>query len=119
MGRKLTDQERADREMSEAAFQRRVIYRAHKAGWTVFHVQRSLVGTEGQVVTATSRDGKGFPDLLLVKAGHRPIFAELKRELGKPSDEQWAWLDLLIAAEQVAVVWRPSDLKQIATVLRD
>jgi hypothetical protein len=117
----LTDQERADREMTEAAFRRRVLYRARKYGWTCLYVQRAVVGgTEDAPIirTPTGKDGKGFPDLLLVKAGRTPIFAELKKELGRPSDEQWEWLDLLISAGQNAVVWRPSQLKDIEVVLR-
>lgn len=117
LGRKLTDQERADRQMSEAAFQRRVLYRAKKAGWRHVHVSPAMVGGEGDTVFITPT-AKGFPDLILVKAGRQPIFAELKKELGHLTQDQWDWLDLLIAAGQCAVVWRPSDLPQIEEVLR-
>jgi hypothetical protein len=119
MGRKLTDAERELRAMTEAQFQRRVQYRAKKHGWRCFHVFPSLVGgPDGTIVTATTKDGKGFPDLLLVRAGRAPIYAELKRELGTVSPEQWAWLELLIDAGQIAVVWRPSDLPKIEEVLK-
>jgi len=118
----LTDQERADREMTEAAFQRRVIYRARKWGWKVCHFGVSMVGvdSEGEPIYATQAagDAEGFPDLVLVKAGRQPIFAELKRELTQPTEKQWAWLDLLIAAGQYACVWRPSQLRAIEEVLK-
>lgn len=121
MPKRLTDQERADRQMTEAAFQRRVIYRARRSGWRAVHFHAASVGSDGEEVfiTPVSGDAKGFPDLILVKPGRQPIFAELKRELGKLSPEQWAWLDLLIAAGQNAVIWRPSMLRLIEGVLRD
>ena len=118
VGRRLTDQERAAREMSEAAFQRRVLYRARKYGWKTVHLTAKLVaiGADGQAVYAT--DEAGFPDLMLFKPGRAPIFAELKKELGKLTDGQWEWLDLLIAAGQFGVVWRPSMLPEIEEILR-
>lgn len=117
----LTDAERRAREMTEAALQRRVVYRARKAGWRVIHFHASIVGgTEENPIfaTAVSGDARGVPDLILVKAGRKPIWAELKRELEHPAPHQWAWLDLLIAAEQVVCVWRPSDLPAIERILR-
>lgn len=121
MGRKLTDQERADRAMLESTFQSKVIRFARKHGWRVVHMYPSIVGGSEDApvyVTAISADGDGFPDLILVKPGRQPIFAECKRVLTKPSAKQWAWLDLLIAAGQVAVVWRPDMWPQIQQVLR-
>lgn len=122
LARKLTDQERADRAVLEAAFQRKVVYRARKAGWKVVHFHQSVVGSaaDGTPVVATpvSGDAKGFPDLILVKPGHPVLYVELKRELGKPSPEQIAWLDLLQAAGQYAMIWRPSQMKDIERVLR-
>lgn len=119
MGRKLTDAERELRAMTEAQFLNRVKYRARKHGWKLFHVHPALVGgPEGRMVTATTKDGKGFPDCLLAKPGRQLIFAELKRETGVVAPEQWAWLELLIDSGQYAVVWRPSDLPLIEEVLK-
>jgi hypothetical protein len=60
----------------------------------------------------------GFPDEVLVRSG-RLIFAELKSERGKLSDEQAAWLEELRAVPGVDVyLWRPADMDAIATVLR-
>jgi hypothetical protein len=60
----------------------------------------------------------GFPDEVLVR-GPRLVFAELKSERGKLSDEQAAWLDALRAVPGVEVyVWRPADMEAIARVLR-
>jgi VRR-NUC domain len=60
----------------------------------------------------------GFPDEVLVRSG-RLIFAELKSERGKLSDEQAAWLEELRAVPGLEVfVWRPEHMDEIATVLR-
>ena len=57
----------------------------------------------------------GFPDRVLVR--DRLIFAELKREHGKPTVAQKEWLDGLAGAGVETYLWRPSDLDEIATVL--
>jgi len=60
----------------------------------------------------------GFPDEVLVRSG-RLIFAELKSERGKLSDEQEAWLEELRAVPGVEVyLWRPADMDAIAAALR-
>lgn len=120
MAQRLTDQQKKDRAVLEKAFQQRVIRLAKRCGWKVVHFHAASVGSDGEQVfiTPVSGDAKGFPDLILVKPGRQPIFAELKRELGKVSPEQWEWLDLLIAAGQFGVVWRPSDMEKIKAVLK-
>jgi len=50
----------------------------------------------------------GYPDLTLCRDG-RLIFAELKAERGRLSDEQARWLQDLAATRAEVVVWRPSD----------
>ena len=75
-------------------------------GWRRFHTWLS------------KHSPAGFPDEVLVRSG-RLIFAELKSERGKLSDEQEAWLEELRAVPGVEVfVWRPADMDEIATVLR-
>jgi VRR-NUC domain-containing protein len=60
----------------------------------------------------------GFPDEVLVR-GDRLVFAELKSEKGKLSDEQERWLEALRGVPGVEVyVWRPADVDAIATALR-
>jgi hypothetical protein len=51
----------------------------------------------------------GFPDLVLVR--ERVIFAEIKRETGQPSAEQYEWLEALAEAGQEVYLWRPSDME--------
>ncbi|HET7070108.1 MAG TPA: VRR-NUC domain-containing protein [Nocardioides sp.] len=91
----------------------RVLYRAKKYGWKVAHAGRGAVSErpDGGQVWVTPM-AEGWPDLSCFKAGHRPIFIELKREQGKVSDDQIAWLQLLNLCGCPAVVVRPSDLRE-------
>ncbi len=122
MPRRLTDQERADREVRETPFMNWIISYARRHGWWVIHFHQSIVGQDslGNPIwaTAVSADARGAPDLILVKPARQPIWAEVKDELSKPTPRQWEWLDRLIAAGQFGVVWRPSMKKDIMAVLR-
>lgn len=102
---RLTDEERADRQMLEETLRSRVLYRTHKYGWRVLSIQRAVVGP-GAFRTPAS---KGFPDLSLF--GPRVLYRELKRELGKLTPEQQEWRDILLAAGADWAIWRPSDLR--------
>jgi hypothetical protein len=97
----LTPQERADRAMPEALLKKEVLRLAKTHGWLVQHLSH-------EPRHAYRLGGKGFPDLVLAKDGRDPIFAELKREMEEPDDEQNRWLDAL---GWFAHVWRPSDLR--------
>lgn len=91
--------------MTERQFQSQVVKVAKLNGWLVYHTFDSR------------RSEPGFPDLVLVK-GERVIFAELKSEQGRVRPEQVEWLERLsVAKEMKAVVWRPSELKQIVKSL--
>jgi hypothetical protein len=93
--------------ISEKQFQGEVVQLAKLLGWKHYHTHNSR------------RSPEGFPDLVLVKARHQPIYAELKSEKGTVSDDQQQWLDLLAKAGQRAFVWRPDDLEQIAQLLNE
>lgn len=105
MAGRLTDEERADRAMSEKNLHSRVAYRARKYGVKMLHIQRALAA--GQWMTPAA---KGFPDLLIVTR-FRIMFRELKKELGKLTPEQEEWRDRLIQSGGDYDVWRPSDLR--------
>jgi len=111
---RLTDEERADRKMSEKTLNARVIYRAKKYGWRVVRIQRSQVGAAGSFRTGTVR---GFPDLILFKnvgsdwPGDGIMYRELKKELGKLDEAQVEWGTLVARAGGNWGVWRPSDLR--------
>lgn len=92
--------------ITERDFQRQVADVAKLFGWSLYHPQLSKWSE------------RGWPDLALVRPP-RLVFAELKRENGKTTEHQDRWLGLLRGVPGVEVfLWRPSDLEQIAAVLR-
>lgn len=101
---------------SEASFMASVLDYAKLRGWRRAHF-RPAQKKNGGWITAVQGDGAGFPDLVLVR-GHRVIYAELKSERGKLSDEQARWIADLEAADQAVFVWRPSDWADVERILR-
>ncbi len=92
--------------MTERDFQRQVLDLAGILGWTVYHPALSKWSE------------RGWPDLTMVRPP-RLILAELKRETGRSSTHQDRWLAMLGQCPGVEVyLWRPSDLDEIAAVLR-
>ena len=117
--------------MTERDFQRTVIELAQRLGWRVAHF-RPAMNARGDWRTPVAADGKGFPDLVLVRDG-RLIFAELKTNHGRLRPEQKQWLDDLSwvgldsagchecggARNFYAVsTWRPADWDHIEETLR-
>lgn len=99
--------------MSESQLQEAVIDCAHTFRWMVAHFRPARVMRGGREIyeTPVAADGKGFPDLVLVRRG-RLVFAELKTASGKPSAHQDVWLRELFAVERESAtvqtfVWRP------------
>jgi hypothetical protein len=86
---------------------------------TLFNSKRGLAPATGWKLlyhTLRSKGSRsGFPDRVLVR--DRVIFAELKREKTKPTDEQKAWLDGLARAGAETYLWIPSDLNEIGRIL--
>ncbi len=99
---------------SEAAFMRTVLAYARLRGWTVAHFRPAKTAHGWR--TAVQGDGAGFPDLVLVR-GPRLLFVELKTDLGRLTDAQQRWLNRLLTAEQIALIWRPSDWSAIEKCL--
>ena len=100
---------------TETQFQESVIEAAHTFGWRVAHF-RAARTADGSWRTPVQADGRGFPDLVLVR--DRVIFAELKSDTGKVSDEQHEWIAWLEGAGAQAEVWRPADWPLIEATLR-
>lgn len=100
---------------SENDWQRVVIDYAHLRGWHVAHFRGAWSKDGERYMTPVGADGKGFPDLCLVR--ERVVFAELKSETGKLSREQADWYNKLKAAEQEVSIWRPSDWNKIVKIL--
>ena len=92
--------------VTEKQLQSDIIRIAKRCGWKVYHTHDSR------------RSEFGFPDLTMVRRG-RLIFAELKRELGKPTPEQSEWLEALSLVPGIEVfIWRPQDMAEIERVLK-
>lgn len=92
-----------DARITERDFQAHVLEMVRAFGWRAYHSWSSV------------NSQRGFPDLVLVR--ERVIFAELKREDGRTTLEQAAWLADLEAADAEVHVWRPGDREEIAHVL--
>jgi hypothetical protein len=91
--------------VTEKAFLRQVTDLAHILGWSPYHT------------TFSKWSEAGWPDLALVRSG-RLILAELKSEKGRLTPAQQVWLDRLRECPVEVYLWRPSDLEQIAQILR-
>lgn len=91
--------------LSEAELQRAVIGRAQQLRWKVMH---PLPGQtpKGRWSTATQGDGKGFPDLTLVR--ERIVFVELKAKGKYLSTSQQMWRDWLLEAGGEWYCWKPT-----------
>jgi hypothetical protein len=99
--------------MSEEDFQQAVIEYAQERGWKVAHFRKAR--TKKGWRTAVAADGKGFPDLVLVR--NRIVWAELKSEAGEMSPDQENWRDWLKESGQEWYCWKPSDWPTIIQVL--
>ena len=104
--------------LKEKDFQRTVIEYARGRGWMVAHFGNTvkIVRRGSDYKTIPDRGAAGFPDLVLVRTP-RVVYAELKGEKGKLSEEQALWLRALGLCGQDVHVWRPSDWPTIEAVL--
>jgi hypothetical protein len=100
--------------MSGKVLQATIIELAHMYGWRVAHFTSVLAtGRDGQprYRTPVSADGKGFPDLVLVRSHDRVMFVEVKGDGDKVRPEQQQWLDdLRSCAIHDVYVWTPKEL---------
>lgn len=97
--------------MTEAELVDSVIDLAQRLGFLVAHFRPAMLA-DGRYRTAVQGDGKGFPDLVLVRdSSPRLLFAECKSETGKLTVEQEEWIRRLRLAHFKAAVclWRPRD----------
>ena len=86
---------------------------ARQNGWHVAHFRPALTGRGWR--TPVQADGKGFPDLVLVR--ERVIYAELKSRTGSLEPEQRAWRDWLRATGAEWHLWRPDQRDEITALL--
>lgn len=74
------------------------------AGWRYYHTHDSR------------RSVAGFPDIVAIR-GTRLLVLELKSESGKPTSEQYAWLEDFDRVGAQAYVVRPSNLDELAAIV--
>ena len=104
-------------QMSEAEVQRNTIDMARTLGWQCAHFRPGMTSRlrrnkDGALVpvwvTPVQGDGKGFPDLIAVRA-RRGLAIEFKREGQNATPEQNEWLIAFHWAGFESYTWRPSD----------
>lgn len=125
-------------DLTEDQWLRTVLDLAAAYGWRTYHVDnsaRKVTRRSGSVawVRNVNVQGKGFPDLVLVRAKDgRLIFAELKTNTGHVDHEQRQWLnDLEAVHDEVhhqsgnlmrdhieVFIWRPRDYDAMERALR-
>lgn len=100
-----------DGSQSEDSFLDQVLALAKVCGWRRAHFRPAQ--TKHGWRTAVSGDGKGFPDLLLIRR-LRLVVIELKSEAGNTTREQEEWLSAFDGVPGVEVyIFRPSDWHEI------
>lgn len=99
--------------LKEADFQKAIIDLARRLGWRVAHFRVSQ--TDERWMTPVAADGKGFPDLVLVR--ERIVWIEVKAEKGRVRPDQVEWIDALRNAGAEVHIWRPSQWTLIEGVL--
>ena len=107
--------------VTEVMFQQQVIDYAQSVGWRCAHFRPArMKGKDGEEVwrTPVQADGKGWPDLVMVRAG-RQVVMELKSDKGELSPDQQAWLEAFGQCRDVEVyLCKPGDIAEIEEVLR-
>jgi len=100
--------------VSEDRFRAQVVRRARQLDWMTMFIGRGKGG--GNWVTQMGGDGKGWPDLTLVR--ERVVCAELKTDTNyHVSPEEKVWLERLKLAGIETYIWRPRHWEQIEEVL--
>lgn len=96
--------------MTERELLGAVVARARLQHWKVahFHTVQAVVGGKKRWMTPVAADGKGFPDLLLVR--ERVLAVEIKGGGHRPTKEQDAWLTAFRLAGVRVAVFQPQDL---------
>lgn len=97
--------------MKEVDLEDAVIDAAHRLGWYVAHFSPVPISRGETTIWRTpfKADGKGFPDLVLVR--QKVIYAELKIHGRKLSEEQLEWARKLTAASVEVYLWTDRDWK--------
>ncbi len=96
--------------MTGKELQDAVVELARTLGWRVAHFKPVLAAYPGSAkrwMTPVAADGKGFPDLLMVR--ERQLVVEIKGDKDRLRPDQNVWLSAFRTAGEPAVVWTPKD----------
>ena len=93
---------------SEADLQRAVIDLARMFGWRIAHFRPAHTAKGWR--TPVEADGKGWPDLVMIRPP-RIVIAELKVGRNQVTEDQATWLELFRQANLETHVWRETDLR--------
>lgn len=112
MPKRLTPQEKLDRELSEKQYQKMITDLATLYGWKWVHFSDSrAVNKRGQAFG--DKQSAGWPDLFLIRPPEIVVI-ECKKELGgDPRENQQEWLDLFTACGIDAYCSRPSTFEVV------
>lgn len=102
--------------LTEAKFLKMVLDLAKLRGWRTAHFRPAKTSKGWR--TAVQGDGRGFPDLILIR-DRVMVVAELKVGRGQLTEEQKVWLAAFARLEPVVrvLVWRPADWEKIQALL--
>lgn len=100
---------------TEKQFARQIEYLLELGGWRWCHYEPA-VRQSGAWATPLRGD-RGLPDYIAVR-GSRVVYAEIKGDRGRLSDDQKAWIAALLTAGQEVYIWHPIDLTIAQEVLR-
>ena len=90
--------------MTGKELQKAIIHLARLRGWKVAHFP-TIQDARGTWRTPVAADGKGFPDLLLVK--DRIVIAEIKGKGDRVREDQEDWITRFRIANVETYVWQP------------
>jgi hypothetical protein len=85
--------------------QKEIIAAGHRKGWKVAHFTQVFDGKRNIWRTPAVADGKGWPDLVLVR--DRLVVVEVKGDGDKLRADQERWIAALLKAGVETYVWTP------------
>jgi hypothetical protein len=101
--------------ITEEEFTSQVLEYAKLRGWRTAHFRPARTAKGWR--TAVSGDGKGFPDLIMLRS-ERLLVAELKVGRNKGTHEQHAWIKAFSLITPDAYFWYPEHWDSIEYILK-
>lgn len=111
MPKRLTDEERYFRSLSEKQYQSQITQLATTYGWKWVHFGDSR-NTNKHGQQFGDKNAAGWPDLFLIRPPEIVVI-EVKKELGTTTPNQDEWLDLFRASGIDTYVSRPSSFEEV------